>query len=301
MNHSGRTSGYRQYVLPAAIVLGLLLHNVCASLAFLVPYLIFTILLLTFTAVDIRRLKVQKLDLWLMAYQVVVAAVAYLAIALPGGDKTIAEGAMMGALTPVAASSTVVACMLGANRQTMTGYSIIGNLLIAVVAPLFFTLIGDHPEHSLGASYLLMLGKISSTLALPFFIALALQLVWPRANNAVARYTGWSYYVWALAFFLTIGQTIHFIFKNGQGHWYIIAWLAALALVFCILQFALGRKLGRHYGDPVSGAQLMGQKNAAMGIWMCNTFLSPLSAVFMAFYSIFQNLYNAWQIAHHHE
>ena len=34
-----------------------------------------------------------------------------------------------------------------------------------------------------------------------------------------------------------------------------------------------------------------------MGIWMANTFLSPLSAVFLAFYSVYQNLFNAWQIA----
>ena len=290
---------YRQYVLPVALVLGLLLHNVCAQLAFLVPYLIFTILLLTFSAVDLRRLHVGKMHWWLMAYQLVASAVLYLGFALGGADKVLAEGAMMATLTPVAASSTVVACMLGADRRTMTSYAIVGNLVITLVAPLFFSLIGDHPEQSLATAYLLMLGKISATLALPFFVALALQLLAPRANEVIARRTGWSYYVWACALLLTIGQTIHYIFSHGAGHWHLIVWLGVLSLVACIAQFWLGRRLGRRYGDPVSGAQLLAQKNSAMGIWMCSTFLTPLSSVFMAFYSVWQNLYNAWQIAHH--
>ncbi|MBR1784641.1 MAG: hypothetical protein IJ760_04300 [Bacteroidales bacterium] len=288
---------YRQYVLPAAIVLGLLLHGLCASLAPVVPWLIFTILLLTFSAVDLRKLRFTGLDLWLIVYQIAAAAILYIGITALGGNRTIAEGAMMAALCPVAASSTVVACMLGASRQTMTGYAVFGNIMVAVVAPLFFVLIGEHPEQSLGSAYLLMLGKTGSTLALPFFVALALQLLLPKANAALARVTGWSFYVWAVALLLTIGQTIHFIFSHGSGNWGVIAWLGVLALAACVVQFWLGHRLGARYGDVVSGGQLMGQKNSAMGIWMCVTFMTPLSSVLMAFYSIFQNLYNAWQIA----
>lgn len=288
---------YKQYVLPVAIVLGLLFHGICGKVAFLTPWLIFTILLLTFTAVDLRRLRPTRFDLCLMVYQVVAAAVCYLAVRLFGGNKIIAEGLMLGALTPVAASSTVVSCMLGARRETVTGYTIIGNLMVAVVAPVFFTLIGDHPEHSLATSFLLMLGKISSTLALPFFIALLLQIFLPKVNDVIARRTSWSFYVWAVALLLTLGQTIDFIFLQGEGHWSVIIWLGVLSLLFCAFQFWLGRKFGRRFGDVVSGAQMTGQKNSAMGIWMAGNFLNPLASVFMAFYSVYQNLYNAYQIS----
>ena len=56
--------------------------------------------------------------------------------------------------------------------------------------------------------------------------------------------------------------------------------------------------IGRRYGNRIGGGQLLGQKNSAMGIWMANTFLSPLAAVFLAFYSVYQNIFNAWQMAH---
>lgn len=288
---------FRPYVLPVAIVLGLLLHSFCARLSFLVPFIIFAILLLTFTAVDLRRLKMRTLDIWLMLFQVVVSIGCYLLIKGLSGNDIVAEGVLIGVLCPVASSVAVISCLLGANRATVTTYTIVGNLMVALVAPIVFTLIGHHPEMGLWKGFLLMLGKIGSTLALPFFIALALQMWLPKANAAVARVNIAGFYLWSMALLLTLGQTIDFIFLHGEGNWHNIAWLGGLSLLFCVIQFGTGRLIGRRYGNRIGGGQLLGQKNSAMGIWMANTFLSPLSAVFLAFYSVYQNLFNAYQMA----
>ena len=288
----------RPYVLPIAIALGLLLHRWCAAGSFLVPYLIFCILTLSFSAVDLRRLKVTMLDVWLMLFQVVVSTGCYLLVKLLSGNNIIAEGVLVGVLCPVASSVAVISCLLGANRATVTTYTIVGNLMVAVVAPIVFTLIGHHPEMGLWKGFLLMLGKIGSTLALPFFLVLALQTWLPKANAFIARYNILGFYLWATALLLTLGQTIDFIFMHGSGNWHTIAWLGGLSLFFCIVQFATGRMIGRRYGNRIGGGQLLGQKNSAMGIWMANTFLSPLAAVFLAFYSVYQNIFNAWQMAH---
>lgn len=289
---------FRPYVLPVAIVLGLLLHRWCAMFSFLVPFIIFCILLLTFTAVDLRRLRMTLIDLWLILFQVVVSISCYLIITLFGGSHIVAEGVLIGVLCPVASSVAVVACMLGANRETVTTYTIVGNLMVAVVAPVVFSLIGDHPERGLIDGFLLMLSKIGSTLALPFFLAVLMQFMLPRVNNFIAQYKGLGFYLWSIALLFTLGQTIDYIFLNGEGNWGSIAWLGALSLAFCVIQFGFGRWLGKRYGDVVGGGQLLGQKNSAFGIWMANTFLTPLSSVFLAFYSIFQNVWNAWQLAH---
>ena len=289
----------RPYVLPIAIVLGLLLHRWCAMFSFLVPFIIFCILLLTFTAVDLRRLRMTMIDLWLILFQVVVSISCYLTITLLGGSHIVAEGVLIGVLCPVASSVAVVACMLGANRETVTTYTIVGNLMVAVVAPVVFSLIGDHPERGLIDGFLLMLSKIGSTLALPFFLAVLMQFMLPSVNNFIAQYKGLGFYLWSLALLFTLGQTIDYIFLTGEGNWGSILWLGGLSLAFCVLQFGFGRWLGRRYGDVISGGQLLGQKNSAMGIWMANTFLTPLSSVFLAFYSIYQNVWNAWQLAHY--
>ena len=286
----------RSYILPIAIVLGLLLHEYCASFSVAVPYLIFSILLLTFSAVDVRKLRFSSMFVWILLFQVVVSIGVYGLMKALGSSDVLAEGIMMASLCPVAASVAVVSCMLGADRQTVTSFSIIGNLVMSIVAPAYFTLIGVQPEMTFMASFLSILKRVGVVIGLPFFVALALQLWLPKANSFLSRYKGLSFYLWSIALLFTIGQTIDFIFLHGKGNWNVIIWLAVASLLFCALQFALGKWIGRKYGDVIAGGQLLGQKNTAMGIWMANHYLHPLASVSMAFYAIFQNLFNSWQI-----
>lgn len=286
----------RSYILPIAIVLGLLLHEYCATFSVAVPYLIFSILLLTFSAVDVRKLRFSPMFVWILLFQVVVSIGVYELMKALGSSDVLAEGVMMASLCPVAASVAVVSCMLGANRQTVTSFSIIGNLVMSIVAPAYFTLIGVQPEMTFVASFLSILKRVGVVIGLPFFVALALQLWLPKVNGFLSRYKGLSFYLWSIALLFTIGQTIDFIFLHGKGNWNVIIWLAVASLLFCALQFALGKWIGRKYGDVIAGGQLLGQKNTAMGIWMANHYLHPLASVSMAFYAIFQNLFNSWQI-----
>ena len=286
----------KSYVLPIAIVLGLLLHDYCAAFSVVVPYLIFFILLLTFTAVDITKLRFKPLFVWILLFQVVVSLGGYALLRVLQVNEIIAEGVLIGVLCPVAASVAVVSTMLGADRNTVTSFSVIGNLAISIVAPIYFSFIGVNQDMPFWASFLHILRRIGLVIGLPFFIALALQLCLPRVNRAISRYKGLAFYLWAVALFLTLGQTIHFIFLNGEGQWHCILWLGISALLFCIIQFGLGKWIGHKYGDTIAGGQLLGQKNSAMGIWMANHYLHPLASVYLAFYSVFQNVFNSWQI-----
>ncbi|MBR4468438.1 MAG: transporter [Bacteroidales bacterium] len=286
----------KSYVLPIAIVLGLLLHDYCAAFSVVVPYIIFTIILLTFTAVDITKLRFKPLFIWIILFQVVVSLGGYYLLRLFHVNEIIAEGVFIGVLCPVAASVAVVSTMLGADRNTVTSFSVIGNLMVSVVAPVYFSFIGVNQDLPFFTSFLHILRRIGTVIGLPFFIALALQLCLPKANSFLSRYKGLAFYLWAVALFLTLGQTIHFIFLNGVGNWGSILWLGISALLFCIIQFGLGKWIGSKYGDTIAGGQLLGQKNSAMGIWMANHYLNPLASVFLAFYSVFQNLFNSWQL-----
>ncbi len=286
----------KSYVLPIAIVLGLLLHDYCAAFSVVVPYIIFTILLLTFTAVDITKLRFKPLFIWIILFQVGVSLGGYALLRLLNVNEIIAEGVLIGVLCPVAASVAVVSTMLGADRNTVTSYSIIGNLMVSLVAPVYFSFIGMNQDMPFLESFLQILRRIGTVIGLPFIVAFALQLWWPKANKVLSRYKGLAFYFWAVALFLTLGQTIHFIFLNGKGNWNSILWLGISALLFCIIQFSLGKWIGHKYGDTIAGGQLLGQKNSAMGIWMANHYLHPLASVYLAFYSVLQNLFNSWQI-----
>ena len=289
-------SKLRSYILPIAIILGLLLHSGCSMLVGIVPYLIFIILLLNFVAVDLRKLQISSIHWWLMLFQIVVSIGGYYTTKSAFRNETIAQGVLIGVLCPVASSVVVIASMLGAKRKTTTAYTIVGNLMVAIIAPICFSFIGSHQDMSFKDSFLLILCKISPVIALPFFVALALQIFAPKTNSFLSRYKGTTFYLWAVCLLLTLGQTIDFIFIHGKGNENTILALGISSFIICMIHFATGKWLGSKYGDRIAGGQLLGQKNTAMGIWMANTYLNPLASVFLAFYSIWQNLFNSWQL-----
>ncbi len=292
-------SNYRSFVLPAAILLGLFLHRWCAYMAWLSPFLIFTMLLLNFAAVDIRRLRLSHSSIRIMLYQAIVSIAGYFLATRLFHNELLAESLMVGVLCPVACSVVTTACILGADRETVTEYTVWGNLMVALLAPFYFTFIGQHQEYTFGQSFLLIQERLAPTIALPFFVALLLQVAWPKANKFLCRYKDYSFYLWAVLLQITLGQTIDFIFRNGKGNVYNILILAVASAVSCMFHFIIGKLTGRKYGDSIAEGQLMGQKNTALGIWMATTYLNPLTSVFMAFYSVWQNLFNSWQIWHH--
>ena len=286
----------RSFVLPFAILIGLLFHRQLVLLRDVTPYLIFSILLLNYVAVDMKKLRMTMLDVWIMMFQIVVSLGSYFLAKALGASELVAQGILGGVLCPVAASSVVIATMLGANRETVTTYTIAGNLMVAVVAPIYFSFIGTLQDLPLLQSMWLIFRRIAPTIALPFFIALFLQHFAPKVNAFLCRYKGFSFYLWAAALTITLGQTIDFMFLNGREERDSILILGIASIFFCIVQFALGKWLGSKYGDRVAGGQLLGQKNSAMGIWIANTYLLPLASVFPALYSIWQNLFNSWQL-----
>ena len=287
---------FRSFVLPLAIVLGLLFHRHFAPADAAIPPLIFMILLLNNVAVDMKKLKLTMLDLWLAVFQIVVSLGSYFLFKAFGSSELVAQGVLIGVLCPVAASSVVIATILGADRETVTTYAIAGNLMVAAVAPVYFSFIGIHQDIPFFQSMWMIFKRIAPTIALPFFVALFLQRALPSVNDFLCRYKSLSFYLWAAALTITLGQTIDFMFLHGRDELPAILTMGIGSVVYCAIQFAFGKWLGGRYGDRIAGGQLLGQKNSAMGIWIANTYLLPLAAVFPALYSVWQNLFNSWQM-----
>ena len=80
-------------------------------------------------------------------------------------------------------------------------------------------------------------------------------------------------------------------FRDG-----LLALLLIVPLFVCLIQFAIGKAVGRHYDASISAGQALGQKNTIVGIWLTLTFLNPLAAVAPGAYVVWQNLVNGWQL-----
>lgn len=288
---------YKSLVLPIAIILGYFLRQGCTVLAVTVPYVIFAILILTFSGVKLASLRPGKLDLCIASFQAIVSFGVYWTVLWLTSDEILAQGTMMCVLCPVASSVTVVASMLGADPKRTTTYTIVGNLLVAAIAPVYISMIANETSsHSFGSYFLIIFSKIALVIALPFVLGWSIQKYLPTLNGVIAAYKHLSFYLWAFALCVTIGQTIDFVILKWNGNFENVFWLGISSLAVCSMQFAIGRVVGKRYNDRIAGGQLMGQKNSAIGIWMLNTFLNPVASVGMAYYSIWQNIFNSWQI-----
>ena len=284
----------RTYALPIAMIAGFVAHELATSVAFLTPYLLFAMLLVSYCKLDIRSLRVTPMFLWMLAVQFVLAWVVYGLVSLD--DPIVAQGAFICLFCPTATSAPVVAAMLGGNLSLLVGYSLLCNMLVAFTAPIFFSLIGVHTELAFFDSVMIICKQVLPLLLLPLLLAVLMQRYAPRLHNAVRNRPSISFYLWVVALFIVVGKSVGFVMMQPLSSLPQEIALALLALVCCVAQFVIGRKIGARYGDRVSGAQGLGQKNTVLAIWMALTYLHPIASIAPASYVIWQNIINSGQI-----
>lgn len=293
------TSHIRSLLLPVAMTLGLIFHHFFGSLYVLAPYLVFIMLFISYTAIDAKQMRPCRMDLWLMIFQVAFTLISYFFGLKLLDSPMMADGLLITALTPVAASSVVVACALGAKRETVTTYTILDNLMVAVVAPILFALLGQQEGVNLFENMWKIFWRIAPQIVFPFFTALLLQRFLPKVNDAVSSIKSGTLYIWAFTLTVVLGKTFDNIFLMSHKPWKLMGIMLVLCVVQCAILFLVGKQIGKKYGDKIAGGQQLGQKNTSFGIWMAVEFLNPMAALSMAFYSICQNLFNSWQMYEH--
>ena len=280
--------------MPTAMVVGALLCRPVTALEgwthqMITPSLIFLMLFVTFCRVKPRQMKPSMLHFWLLLFQVVVSAALYFAL-LPL-DAIVAQGAMICVLAPVAMAAVVIGGMLGANVATMATYSLLCNMAVALLAPVILTFTGTGT-----CTFTQILARIAPLLVMPFAAAQFCRFVFPKAAQWVGNHSQISFYMWLASLLVIIGRTTAFIIDLHDASLSTELWLAFAALVICLVQFKVGRMLGRRYGDPAAGGQSLGQKNTVLAVWMAQSFLNPISSIAPTAYIVWQNFVNSYQI-----
>ena len=101
----------KQWTLLIAIVVGAVGHSFFSQFTWLAPWLLASMLLLTFCNISPRDLRFHPLHLILMSLQIVMSLGLY-ALTLPW-HPAIAQGVCMAALTPTATAAAIITGMLG--------------------------------------------------------------------------------------------------------------------------------------------------------------------------------------------
>ena len=280
--------------MPIAMTVGSIFYSFFGSLAFLTPYLIFGMLLLTYCKLDLGKIKLSPLHFWLILIQIVGSLASY--VLIKTYNATLAQAILICILAPTATAAPVITGMLKGNVASLTAYSLLSNITVALLAPLIFSIIGSYQDLAFLDSFIAIAQKVFLLLLGPFALALFLQRLMPKFSNTLGGYSSFSFYLWTASLTIVTGKTITFITLQNEGSYSTEILIAVSALIICITQFLLGRKIGRRYEDTVAGGQGLGQKNTILAIWMAQTYLNPISSIGPGAYVLWQNLFNSYQI-----
>ena len=299
----------KNWTLPIAMLIGTLAYLMFAKWNFLAPtkpyvnsfvsiitpWLIFAQLLLTFCKIDLKELKPKRWHLWLLMIQGFSCALtAGVLLCVPMGElsKGFWEGMMVCLICPTATAAAVITGKLGGNAATLTTYTLLSNLLGAVMVPLVFPLVEPHEGLTFWVAFLKILSKVFPLLLAPFFVALFLKHYVRNVHRWLMEHSGMAFYIWAFALALVMGQTARSLINSNLS-----AWLVALGGLFtCAVQFLLGKRIGSVYHDRISAGQALGQKNTVLAIWMASAYLHPLATIAPGSYVLWQNIVNSYQL-----
>ena len=259
----------------------------CANM--LTPLLIAAMLFLTFCRIDLREMRLRWVHLIMLSVQIVGGVVVFVALR-PWLGEVVAQGAMMCVLAPIAMAAVVIGGMLGAKVAPMVSYSLICNIITAIVVPPILHAFGNGT-----CTFVEIISRVAPTLIAPFVVAQALRYTLPKVAQWFADRSSYSFYLWLFSLVLVMGRTTAFIIDTDADISVEVE-LALVALVLCLAQFRLGRYIGERSGDRVAGAQSVGQKNTILAIWLTLNFLNPIASIAPTAYIVWQNFVNSYQI-----
>jgi BASS family bile acid:Na+ symporter len=262
------------------------------------PVGLFLLLYATFCKIKISEMKPRAWHFVIQLVRTSLAAFMVLLISLFGDNaeiKLILEGMFICFICPTAAAVVVVTEKLGGSIGSLTMFTITANIVTMFIIPFFFPMVERSADITFLSSMLMILRNVTMVLVVPLFLALLSRRIIPNVVNRLNKHKDIGFYIWCVNLSIITGITLHNIEKSSITGW--VLWLLLiLPLGVCILQFALGKLVGRRWNDSISAGQALGQKNTVVGIWLTLTFLNPLAAISPGAYVLWQNLVNGWQI-----
>ena len=303
---------FREFALPCSLVLGAVVYLIFANVPFLEPFgeavgphlvslmpvLLFCLLYVTFCKIEIKEMKPKTWHFVLQLIRTSLAALMVLAIYLFGSNydtKLVLEGAFICFICPTAAAVAVVTEKLGGSIGSLTTYTVIANIFTMIIIPTLFPMVEKGADVSFLYMSMMVFRNVTTVLVVPLILALLSRRFLPKFVAQVKSVKDLGFYMWCFNLTILMGETLRNILHATVSGW-ILALLLFVPLFVCLIQFCIGKAVGRHYGDSISAGQALGQKNTIVGIWLTLTFLNPLAAVAPGAYVVWQNLVNGWQL-----
>jgi BASS family bile acid:Na+ symporter len=299
----------KEWTLPVAIGVGTLVYltfywvpqldelgdRLSPVMDMLFPFMVFLTLFITFCKVDFHQMRPHR---WhagvLVAQLLLVGAVGGGCWVFPNA-KLVLEAILTCIIGPTAAAAPVVAGKLGGNISTMTTYTLLSSVASALMIPLVFPMLEQTVHVSFLTAFLIILQKVATVLLLPLVLGWLVQHHWQSLCRLFTSMPNLSFYTWSVTLSITTGITVKNI-VHSAAPLTLLGAIAAATFVLCLVQFAIGRGIGRWLGEEINAGQALFQKNTALSIWVSYMYLSPIASIGAGCYVLWQNVINSIEL-----
>lgn len=308
----------KDWTLPVAIVLGSALYLLFACLPPLepaalalgpvcetiLPLSVFATLFVTFSKVHFHLMRLCRWHWFIVILQILLAGLLTVSILVMEGRgadlslKWMLEAVLVCVVAPCATAAPVVTAKLGGDITQMTTFTLLSSLVCAVLIPSVFPLIEPSTGATFLSAFLVILGKMAAILVLPLVLGFVVRHWVGRVRRYIETHPDLAFYCWAFSLSITAGVTLRNVLQTESGHTLLLG-IALLTLLTALLQYAIGRLAGHHYGVKVCTVQGMFQKNTALAIWVSWLYLSPPSSIGAGCYVLWQNMINSYELWQH--
>ena len=301
----------REWMLPAAIVLGISLYMIYHFSPSLHVYgkwlhplasegqrlIVALLLFFQFVKTSPHDLKLSSWHLKALALQVgsFLACAGIVLLLEPGTPRMLLECAMLCLICPTASAAGVITDRLGGNLASTVTYLVMINVAATFLIPLVIPVVNPSAQmgfwHYVGHIAL----KVFPVLILPGLLAWLIRYTTHRLQRALMRWASNSFYIWGVGLTLALVLATRALLLSGLDLWS-IAGIVGVSVVACFFQFWAGHRFHRKKVESLTAGQALGQKNTGFLIWLGYNYMTPVTSVAGGLYAIWQNLYNSWEL-----
>ena len=272
------------------IALGIVSWRVTAPFGGVVPWIISSMLFFSVLNMSPRAAAPRPKHFLLLVLQLGIGAVLY--FVLSRWNALLATSLFMCFLAPAAAAAGAMTSLMDGDTGFATGYTIVTHGLICLLAPFLLPLLDAHSQLPFwtlsGQIALLVIRMVMLPISLAWLVRGGMKAM-GKTPHPPKKLT---YLLWLSSLIFILGKGVSFVAKEGTEQIGLLVGSFAVGLLACAIQFTLGSYLARRIGvDEVACRQSMGQKNTALTLWLCISFMHPLVAPGIAGYIAWQNFF----------
>lgn len=281
----------RSSMLLVAFALGFTFPQV-RELIWLIPWTVRIMIFSVFIGTNFKNIKLRPSNCYLLAINLTLG-IALTVFFRALGNETLAQVSYFTATAPTATAAPAVMLFLGGKVEYVLTSFILTTVFIALSLPF---ILPWAVNHSAPDAIWQVFANTATTIFIPIVLALIIRMIVPRSIHWSKKVQTPLFCLWVAMIMIICASASHYLRQTPELTWWEVAKIAVLSQFICFLNFALGYLVGEK-GYQRESSQSLGQKNTSVAIFLATTYSSPLVALGPTLYTIWHNLWNAWQLS----